>query len=463
MNPQYGTNANAVRKKRVYYTETSTIYEGMPVCYEYDATANILGYDKAAGGDAACQSSPGTTAEGYQNEGKFLRVENPNVVLTIVGTITGTFTVGETVTQASTSATGIVDVANSGATTVYIRSLSGLFTVSANTITGGSSGATVANPSAISVTTDNLGWFAGVVAGTSEAGKTGPRWVDIYLPNGAIVPVRKAAIATAVGRTILAINSSTQTFGNPTTDIPNFETESDIPTPGNIDARSVAVAQETTSAAVGLCLARLDPTIFMYQGGQTDNEMQVAAGTTNCSINRMNVEFLNTGGNCQALHYRTNLSAGGVAYKGVYRFETHITGAIADVSTFGMESHLEIGADVTGGAQLSPLRLTVRSKNADPNLLTCGKLSALQVEWHLRKTTTGELTNRVPDEWSSIFYINADAAGSEPGQLLIAEKYSNISAHIASGTFEFAATDYAIPIRMQGVQYYLCAFAEDGT
>jgi len=462
MNPQFGTNANAVRKKRVYYTETSTIYEGMPVCYEYDATANVLGWDKAAGGDAACQSSPNTTAEGNQNEGKFLRVENPNLVLTIVGTITGTFTVGETVTQAVTLATGIVDVANTGATTVYIRPLTGTFTVSANTITGGSSGATVANPSAISVTTDNLQWFAGVVAGTSEAGKTGPRWLDIYLPNGAIVPVRKAAIATATGRTILAINTSTQTFGNPTTDIPNFETDSDTPTPGNIDARSVAVAEETTSAAVGLCLARLDPTMFVYQGGQTDREMQVAAGTTNCSVNRMMVEFLNTGGNCQALHYRAELSAGGNAGKGVFRFETILTGAVDNAHVFGMESHLEIGAAMTGGVQLSPLRLTVRSKNSNPDLSGCGKLSALQIEWHMRKTTTGELDSFVPTNMSSIFYINADAAGSEPGQFMIVERYSNINAHKATGTFAAGATDYAIPIRLEGAQYYLCAFAETG-
>jgi len=111
---QFGTNSNK-QIKRVYYTGSNTIYEGMALCYDYDTTTNILGYDKAAGGDVSSQTSPTTTADGYQNEGKFLRVEEPSA--------------------------------------------------------------------------DNAIAFAGVVAGTSWSGKTGPCWLDIYIPNGAIVPV----------------------------------------------------------------------------------------------------------------------------------------------------------------------------------------------------------------------------------------------------------------------------------
>jgi len=113
---QFGSNVNA-DKKRVLYEGTSTIREGMPLCYNYDTTDNILGYDKGAGGHPECQTSPATTAEGYQNEGKFLRVED-------------------------------VTAANSFA-------------------------------------------FAGVVAPGSWVGKTGDgaTWLEIFIPNGAIVPV----------------------------------------------------------------------------------------------------------------------------------------------------------------------------------------------------------------------------------------------------------------------------------
>jgi len=113
---QFGTEVLAQRK-RVLYEGTSTIREGMPVAYNYDTTTNILGYDKGAGGHPESQTSPTTTAEGYQNEGKFLRVED-------------------------------VTAANSFA-------------------------------------------FAGVVAPGSWVGKTGDgaTWLELYIPNGAIVPV----------------------------------------------------------------------------------------------------------------------------------------------------------------------------------------------------------------------------------------------------------------------------------
>ncbi|KKN28983.1 hypothetical protein LCGC14_0848800 [marine sediment metagenome] len=65
---QFGTNS-AARRKRVYYTESgTTIREGMPVCYEFDATTNVLDYDKGAGGARTCQTTPNTTAEGIRTK-----------------------------------------------------------------------------------------------------------------------------------------------------------------------------------------------------------------------------------------------------------------------------------------------------------------------------------------------------------------------------------------------------------
>jgi len=108
-NVDFGTNSAAVQKKRVYYEGSNAIYEGMALCYNYDTTSNILGWDKANGVKGS------TTADGNQNEGKFLRVEEPSVA--------------------------------------------------------------------------NSPFFAGVVAGPDKGGQTGPCWVNIYIPNGAIVPV----------------------------------------------------------------------------------------------------------------------------------------------------------------------------------------------------------------------------------------------------------------------------------
>ncbi|KKK50752.1 hypothetical protein LCGC14_3121890, partial [marine sediment metagenome] len=152
-------NQNA-DKKRVFYTETSTIYEGMPVCYEFDATTN---------------SDDGTTAEGSQNEGKYRRVEDPDA--------------------------------------------------------------------------NNIDAFAGVVAGAEYAGRTGPRWLDIYVPNGAIVPVRTDQNCL-INQTILAVTTASQELGVPLV----------------TDSQPVAVAMETVDrGTAGIVLARLCPDAFMYQ------------------------------------------------------------------------------------------------------------------------------------------------------------------------------------------------------
>ena len=167
MNSQFGTSSNA-RKKRVYYSGTSTIREGMPLSYNYDTLNNILGYDKGAGGDAACQTTPTTTGEGNQNEGKFMEVED------------------------------------------------------------------------VSVT--NKSFFAGVVAGSSYDGVVGPKWLDIYIANDAIVPVRTDKSITALDKLYLEAGESTVV--NDSTSMP-----------------CVAVAEETVdrSTVAGIVLAKMSP------------------------------------------------------------------------------------------------------------------------------------------------------------------------------------------------------------
>lgn len=132
----FGTNTNA-KRKRVYYTGVTTVREGEPLAYDYDATSNILNYDKGTGAGSA---TPATTAEGNQNEGKFLRVE--------------------------------------------------------------------------AVTADNQVAFAGFVAAGGWVGKAGPRWVDIFVPNGAIVPVRTDK--SVVLRDKLYLETGEQTVVNAT-------------------------------------------------------------------------------------------------------------------------------------------------------------------------------------------------------------------------------------------------------
>jgi hypothetical protein len=159
------------RRKKVKYLDTSTIYEGMPVCYDFDATTNITGYSKSEGGEVDCQTTPTTTDEGYQNEAKYLVVEDPAAA--------------------------------------------------------------------------NLNWFAGVVASGSWCGTTGTgdKWIEIYIPNGAIVPVRTNANCT-VGVTPLGVGTGGQYVELVT---------------GDSDPLPCALAEETVdrSSTAGLVLAKM--------------------------------------------------------------------------------------------------------------------------------------------------------------------------------------------------------------
>ncbi len=67
----FGQEAGACRK-RVLYTAASTraIQQGEPMCYIFDSTTNLLGWSGTA------EST--TTAEGGQNEGKYMRVQSPD-------------------------------------------------------------------------------------------------------------------------------------------------------------------------------------------------------------------------------------------------------------------------------------------------------------------------------------------------------------------------------------------------
>jgi len=160
------------RAIRVYFEGSTTIYEGMPVCYNYNTTDNWMGVSAAD-----YTSETGTTAEGYQNEGKFIRVELP-----VAG---------------------------------------------------------------------NLIHFAGVVAGNSKHGQTGPCALDIYVPNGAIVPVR-CDVDTTTGLTVLAIAEGEEELGCSS---------------GAGSSRPVGIAMETETALDGtadITLCKLDPNLFLY-------------------------------------------------------------------------------------------------------------------------------------------------------------------------------------------------------
>ena len=203
MSVTYGLDPKSKRIS-VYFTGETTIYEGMPVCYDYDTTDNWLGVASIDFTSTASSiTESGTTAEGAQNEGKFIRVEIPSA--------------------------------------------------------------------------SNLGHFAGVVAGADHEGETGPKAIDIYVPNGAVVPVR-CDVDTSTGVTILAMTSGEEELG--------FLAA---------DSRSIAIAMEDETGldgTAGVTLAKLDPDMFSFNYGTSATAYSVTPGVY--PVNYRYVEFTST-------------------------------------------------------------------------------------------------------------------------------------------------------------------------
>ena len=234
----WGTDEQAVRKT-VYYEGTSTVYGGMPVCYNYNTTDNWTGWGEAT--LAAVATEQGTTAEGEHNEGKFIRVEDPSA--------------------------------------------------------------------------SNLGWFAGVVCNDSIniGDANGACTVEIFLANGAIVPVR-CDIDTTTGVTVLSITSASQELGAIVA-----------------DSRPVALAMETETAldgTAGITLAKLDPGMFSYNYGTSSSAYMVSTGTY--PVNYQYVEFTSATQTCgfmqdNRLLYDGTMTSGQLTVDNNY---LHFTGSL---------------------------------------------------------------------------------------------------------------------------------------
>jgi hypothetical protein len=297
---QFGSNTSK-EVKRVYFEGSTAITEGMPLCYNFDTTSNVLGYDKANSTFGQTVVESATTAEGYQNEGKFLRVEIP--------------------------------------------------------------------------ATANLQWFAGVVAPGNWCGSNGPKWIEIYVPNGAIVPVL-AYLSAVVGKTAMAIMNGQTYFGNPNAGMTNGA------------ARWIAVAEETVdrSSTAGLVLARLNPTEFLYQSHGTTKLQCGTTNTVDVACNFINVQSQQATGGFTGLWVRAEVATAANTDTSIAMYsEANVTGVAAaspsatrsSLNVWGgtqtcgyMTAHLceiyEEGANLTGGVVVAPLFLRTQIDGTNP-------------------------------------------------------------------------------------------------
>lgn len=334
---------------RVYYFGTSTIYEGMPVCYD-NSTTNWFG-GSVSNGEVTASS---TTSEGSQNKGKYIRVENPNA--------------------------------------------------------------------------DNNSMFAGVVKKGGWCGKTGPRALDIYIPNGAIVPVRTDQNCL-IDQTILAINTGEQELGVPL----------------RADSRPVAIARETVDrGTAGLVLAELNPDRFIYQDmGGTALSVDDSDTTADTVVNRIRVKSLQTGGQFTALSVKAESAAGagtanerGLAIRGVA-----IVSATPAAQVVGNNFDLE----VTGGTPTENLHACmVKLYESGATMSSSGIVSILTLQSQVAQDPTA---NR--HTWMYLCNNGTYA----PDMLFYAGSASDIPMTTCSDTTQ----THKIPIYIQGESktYYI--------
>lgn len=468
----FGTNIEAQRKRVRWYNRESSaevIREGQPVCYMFDTTNNVLGYDKGAGGDGEEQTTPDTTAEGNQNEGKFMIVEKVEIDNQdwFAGVVASGGWVGKSV--AATSYEWIEIFTPNGAV-VPVRA-------AVKCVTGRTILAITDDELALVNPVDTVADFE-TTSNDPTAGSSDGRPVAIAEETRALSNVSSVAITafSDYSATVAGTVRATCTHGLPDDTygikISGTDDYDGVHTITYIDASYfyftgtfTATDTGTMSKNVDIVLARLCPQEFMHQGGQTDYEMQIAAGTANVAINRSMLKFLQTAGHCQALHYRAFLAGDGTTIgdgqRGVFRFETFVAGAaVTDKHIHCLSAHLECGGSTTGGGQMSALQLTVRSKNVNPDMSTCGKLSAIHVEWHMRKTDTGTLDN--PPINSQILYVNSDNTASLPDNFMFVETFGGIASYASTATPAESTGDLMIPIVVNGFHYYLVGFLNDG-
>lgn len=288
--PTWGLDPKS-RRITVYYEGTSTIREGMPLCYNFDTTTNWLGVESIDfTSTASTITESTTTAEGYQNEGKFIRVEDP--------------------------------------------------------------------------ATANLKYLAGFVAGADHDGEDGPKALDIYIPNGAIVPVRTDA-STTVGATALGIaDGETLCISGGT---------------------SVALAWETVdrSSTNGIVLAKISPDMFVQQN-VTYNSL------TGAVANTLQNTFSNTSGSaCNLLVHTTVdgvLAASGNTW-GILNYVS-VDGSITVTTSYTRALLSQLNLSGTINASNAHLAAVAAQLSGSPTFTACSKAVCLWADIGLGVTPT---------------------------------------------------------------------------
>ena len=434
---------------RIYYTGSDTLVEGEPLCYSFKTTRNWFGGSVS---DEGVVTASEYVAEGSHNASKYICVESPmqasitsmdsadgSNVITGDGTDFANLQVGMAVSIASAT-----DDAFDGN---YVITAVGALGITITLDMTAAEAAAVTTQTDVTVQIDNIPAFAGVVAKGGWCGREGPRVLDIYVPNGAVVPVRNDQNCT-LGRTILAVHSN----------------EQHLTAPHASNAYPVAIAWETvdTGTTTGLCLAKLDPNIFIHQMGDNGGLIVDDEDTTSSiAINKMDITFNGSATYHRALYYIANLDGGGAGLNGVFKFRTYVNSTMTSwVQVVCGNLHLkDDGVLKSGISELnSCFYATIETEEtSSPAVLTGQYMCAYQAAYYLDESETSPT-------FAAVIGVPAGfGAGTYEWDGLIMTGRGHLGDHAAEdgGLNTTTAGDRMIPCRFNDTTYYIVAYADD--
>lgn len=426
------TSGNPVAHRvRVYYTGSDTLVEGEPLCYSFKTTRNWFGGSVNNEGEVTASEY---VAEGSHNASKYMCVESPfQAAITSMDSVAGSNVITGDGTDFAHFHVGMaVSIASGSDATAdgnYVITAVGALGVTITLDMTAAEAATVTTQADVTVGIDNVSSFAGVVAKGGWCGKAGPRVVDVYVPNGAVVPVRTDQNCV-LGKTILAVHTNEQ-----------FLTASHA-----TYSRPVAIAWETVDrgTTAGLTLAKLDTRLFIHQAG--DNaalELDDKDTTSATIVNSINVKSLQTGGRFTALDI-TAESAAGASHAWSYGIGLNVTAKVT-ASVAATVAGTYLGLELTGGTLSeygSACQICLYETGATISSMG-GRLSVLNL--------VSQVADTPPTNKFGWMYLQNDGAEA-PDFLLMAGTSTDFPMAVKQGT---CAISHVIPIRDNNATYYI--------
>jgi hypothetical protein len=417
---------------RVYYTGDDTLKEGEPLCYSFKTTKNWWGGSVANTGEV---TASGTVDEGSHNSSKYMTVESPlRLSLSSDTPADGSKTITGSTTDFDTLQVGMfVSISGSDVTNgnyeITAISRSTESGVTNSTITLGNMTAATGTTADVATAIDNISAFAGVVAKGGWVGRSGPRVVDIYVPNGAVVPVR-VGLDCVTGRTVLAVHTNEQA----------------LTTPHRRYAFPVGVAWETytySASTPGIVLAKLAPNMFIRQIGDLGSLLIDNEDTTDdVIVNEINVVSNQTGGQFTALLIKAESAAGAstVNQRGLALKCVGIVSASASAIVIGTSLEMELTGG-TVGEYATACHIKLYENGATISSMG-GRLSVLNLCCQVADTPTA----------NSFSWVYFESHGAENPDFLF---QFNAAVQVPMATQSSASVSHVIPMRIGGATYYI--------